>query len=167
MVTIKVVGFTGPRWKKLTYSEPKLMLHLIHDRCEVALCRKPSAGVVIVPWWIVSSYVSFRFKTQKRLHIQFLRLMLAFYPRAHPRVPFLLFVFCRFWVNATKGQYGYVLASLNGHTVNFALSLNTTGPDTVAKFIYLNNEVCQTLTSNIFPFCETRHVALCRVIHPW
>ena len=67
--------------------------------------------------------------------------------------------FCRFWVNATKGTYGYVLASLNGNTVNFALSLNTTDPDTVAKFIYLNNEVCRTLTTNIFYFL--RNITRC------
>ena len=50
------------------------------------------------------------------------------------------------WVNATKGKNGYVLASVAGSTVNFALSLNTTGSSTLAKFVYLTNTVCKKLT---------------------
>ena len=48
----------------------------------------------------------------------------------------------RLWVNATKGKHGYVLASVAGNTVNFALSLNTSGSDTTASFFYLSNKVC-------------------------
>ena len=51
-------------------------------------------------------------------------------------------------MNVTKGKYGYVLASVAGNTVNFALSLNTTGSHTMATFFYLRNEVCGRLQSN-------------------
>ncbi|XP_068693739.1 adhesion G-protein coupled receptor V1-like isoform X3 [Montipora foliosa] len=46
----------------------------------------------------------------------------------------------RLWINATKGNYSYVLTSLSGNTLNFAFGLNTTGSNTMAKFIYLTNE---------------------------
>ena len=51
----------------------------------------------------------------------------------------------RLWVNATKGKHGYVLASVAGNMVNFALSLNTTGSDTLANFLYMSNKVCKKL----------------------
>ena len=48
-------------------------------------------------------------------------------------------------MNATKGKYGYLLAGVAGNTVNFALSLNTTGSNTIATFVYLSNKVCGKL----------------------
>lgn len=53
----------------------------------------------------------------------------------------LQLVLNRLWVNATKGKNGYVLASISGNSVNFALSLNTTGSHTMATLVYLTNEV--------------------------
>ena len=53
-------------------------------------------------------------------------------------------------MNVTKGKYGYVLASVAGNTVNFALSLNTTVSYTMATFFYLRNEVCGRLQCKSF-----------------
>ncbi|PFX17387.1 G-protein coupled receptor 98 [Stylophora pistillata] len=55
----------------------------------------------------------------------------------------------RFWVNATKGMYGYVLTSVDGNAVNFALALNTTGSTTMADFFYLSNKTEINLGKNI------------------
>lgn len=49
----------------------------------------------------------------------------------------------RLWVNATKGNYGYLLANVAGNVVNFALALNTTGSSTMAHFFYLSNKVSE------------------------
>ena len=73
-------------------------------------------------------------------------LIVLFVSKAHliPQLvpnPVIMSPFFRFWVNATKGMYGYVLASLDGNAVNFALVLNTTGSTTIADFFYLSNKV--------------------------
>jgi len=111
MVTVKVVGFTGHRWNKIEVFRAKnIALHLTYDRFEVALCRKPvRRRLIIITWWIVSSYVSGRFKTQKVVHIQFLRFMLAFYPRAHPNGAFPSF----------RTFAGFGLTPLKAHMVTF------------------------------------------------
>ena len=66
----------------------------------------------------------------------------------------------RLWINATKGNYSYVLTSLSGNTLNFAFALNTTGSNTMAKFIYLTNEVCHYTTDCIWGIM---HVDSCRL----
>ena len=53
--------------------------------------------------------------------------------------------FFRVWVNASKGSSGYLLSSIAGSDVNFALKLNTTGYETVANFSYLADSVSWNL----------------------